>query len=909
MKSLRISRVQDLNFGRHAGRDFEGFDSPFVVVHGPNESGKSTLAEFLLWAIGGPWRSFAHNTEAFRRGGDPKLYGRLTGTFDGDPFDIEARFELKNKGKPGDLRRGHFGSFAVDSAKIAERLGGLTDEHYELIYRLHGASLGATGSAKSFSDLFSSFALGSTSAVVSPRRSLDEIVKKSSLANKKVGDLETELQRLDKLIKEAKRAPESEAQIEIELRGIEERIAELSSTLTRHSERKSLLERVKTGFDHLAELRRAEHHLAGLAEISDAWEIVASNADEIRSVVERIDQVRPEAEVMSASASRHLTDCGLVRSDLDGRTLTPAERVELSQACSSVIDARARRDEALAATEQLEEQLSAAEAEHVRRVSELGISPNQLADLGALSPALASLESTVERWVEEANRAIGAEAELDGERARRRSAESRTGTATTTVATTTPVSTIVALVAVGVSGIVHWAAGLAVAVVAAVWILSTRARVGRSEASVDPTGSDVALADLERRAAEARSAADGFRKRVEGSLGTLAAFVSNPDAAKARLTQLRELASTGDEIVDISGRLAEVRARLDRAVPEVRDAEDRAAELLRPRNIPASVLNDTFDEWLARYETALSSVRASADKNAELTGLTRRFEELVSGVAGELVGLVPRAIADRVDEVRIALDERRSALRAVRDAQMRVEAADMNSTAVQEIVATHGDVSAIEAQIEQCNDEQGEAREQRDRLIEERTAKTAELLDLQGSEVLPGLLLQKGRVEEDLGDARTSAAACQLAARTLSEVIDAYERDHQDPVVATASELVSRVVPDWGSIIMTRDDKSVPVIQRDDGRGRLGEHAISDGGRALLYLGIRLAFAKQDAERRRVALPIICDDPLVHFDDSRQEAAIHLLSQVSSEHQVILFTCERATRDLAATLGASIVEM
>ena len=119
---------------------------------------------------------------------------------------------------------------------------------------------------------------------------------------------------------------------------------------------------------------------------------------------------------------------------------------------------------------------------------------------------------------------------------------------------------------------------------------------------------------------------------------------------------------------------------------------------------------------------------------------------------------------------------------------------------------------------------------------------------------------------------------------------------------------MSEIVPGWGTVIKTRDDGKL-VIQRVGPDGRVGDHAISDGGRALLYLAIRLAFAQQDASRRQIALPIICDDPLVHFDDDRQQAAVQLLKRVSAQHQVVLFTCEGDTRDHAASLGARVIEM
>ena len=121
--------------------------------------------------------------------------------------------------------------------------------------------------------------------------------------------------------------------------------------------------------------------------------------------------------------------------------------------------------------------------------------------------------------------------------------------------------------------------------------------------------------------------------------------------------------------------------------------------------------------------------------------------------------------------------------------------------------------------------------------------------------------------------------------------------------------MVATVVPDWGTVIKTRDDDNKLVIQRVGADGRISERAISDGGRALLYLAIRLAFAEQYAQVKQIALPIICDDPLIHFDDERQKAAVQMLKRISDRHQVVLFTCESATRDLAESLGAKVIEI
>ena len=62
----------------------------------------------------------------------------------------------------------------------------------------------------------------------------------------------------------------------------------------------------------------------------------------------------------------------------------------------------------------------------------------------------------------------------------------------------------------------------------------------------------------------------------------------------------------------------------------------------------------------------------------------------------------------------------------------------------------------------------------------------------------------------------------------------------------------------------------------------------SDGTVDQLYLALRLAVA----EELTPDAPLILDDALVRFDDTRLKAAIELLKAQSETKQVILFSCQ-----------------
>ena len=68
----------------------------------------------------------------------------------------------------------------------------------------------------------------------------------------------------------------------------------------------------------------------------------------------------------------------------------------------------------------------------------------------------------------------------------------------------------------------------------------------------------------------------------------------------------------------------------------------------------------------------------------------------------------------------------------------------------------------------------------------------------------------------------------------------------------------------------------------------------SDGTVDQLYLALRLAVA----EELTADAPLILDDALVRFDDTRLQAALEILQQFAENKQVILFTCQKREKIL-----------
>jgi uncharacterized protein YhaN len=76
---------------------------------------------------------------------------------------------------------------------------------------------------------------------------------------------------------------------------------------------------------------------------------------------------------------------------------------------------------------------------------------------------------------------------------------------------------------------------------------------------------------------------------------------------------------------------------------------------------------------------------------------------------------------------------------------------------------------------------------------------------------------------------------------------------------------------------------------------------MSSGSRDQLFLALRLATLVWRAEGGE-PMPLILDDILINFDDTRSRATLELLTEISATTQVILFTHHRRIIEEVETL-------
>ncbi|QDU07010.1 DUF4332 domain-containing protein [Gimesia aquarii] len=152
------------------------------------------------------------------------------------------------------------------------------------------------------------------------------------------------------------------------------------------------------------------------------------------------------------------------------------------------------------------------------------------------------------------------------------------------------------------------------------------------------------------------------------------------------------------------------------------------------------------------------------------------------------------------------------------------------------------------------------------------------------------LRFEREQILEQIRQASEKWFSAEASSVGLSKLRSEYERNCQPETLAIASEYLSQLTNGKYKNIWTPLGEQFPKI--DDQQGQtLTVSKLSSGTREQLFLAIRLAMVER-FRNNGVELPMILDDVLVNFDQSRTVAAIETLNTVAKKgQQFLLFTC------------------
>ncbi len=262
-----------------------------------------------------------------------------------------------------------------------------------------------------------------------------------------------------------------------------------------------------------------------------------------------------------------------------------------------------------------------------------------------------------------------------------------------------------------------------------------------------------------------------------------------------------------------------------------------------------------------------------------------------------------RRALDQLDSSRalLAASQQRAKAATLQQAELRRSIAESRRRRIELLRAVQLPDNASLESIDEALAEKEAARAQTQQLMAETDRRYGELSErLNAARSSTDFDRAKLRYEE--ASARMKAAQHNLtvlfiARETLQRAIAEWDRKSQPEVYRLASHLLSLMTDGVWVQVRLSGDGSIEAV--DALRTALSPHLLSLGTRQQLYLSLRLALLMTASEVGR-GLPVVCDDVLVNFDDSRRRQAAKALAELARTRQVILFTCHK---DVAALMG------
>lgn len=375
---------------------------------------------------------------------------------------------------------------------------------------------------------------------------------------------------------------------------------------------------------------------------------------------------------------------------------------------------------------------------------------------------------------------------------------------------------------------------------------------------------------------------------------------AGPDEVQAVLRRLSEVFHKLQEVRALGGRISGMR----------RDSEELEKRVRAVLSVGApSAMGQPWEEACEQLVREARRARTRTEESDRLRGdleqrVVRRDKAVVEEqhAQAELDGLMVRAGAKDLPGLR-ALEET-----AARARDLRRQIGDREDEVVR-----LGDGQSLDELITQTRGMDADVARDRIERLEADLAVQEDSLDQLRAEIATAEQ-ELERFEAGAVKAAEELAACtaalrgsvaeyvrrRLASALLSSEVERYRAEHQGPVLERASLLFPRLtLGAYAGLSVGYDGKDDQILLcvRDDGR-QVGVADLSDGARDQLYLSLRLASLQHYLEGRD-PMPLVLDDVLIHFDDTRAEAALRVIGELADTVQVLFFTHHQRVLELA----------
>jgi uncharacterized protein YhaN len=218
------------------------------------------------------------------------------------------------------------------------------------------------------------------------------------------------------------------------------------------------------------------------------------------------------------------------------------------------------------------------------------------------------------------------------------------------------------------------------------------------------------------------------------------------------------------------------------------------------------------------------------------------------------------------------------------------------------------DEEALQQKLALAQAELDSLKERQRELLERRGSRRAELERLLQSTKRQQLLEEREMAQASLDAHMERYAVLALSQALIAATRRKYEQERQPAVLRNASAYMEQLTEGRYRRVLASPERASIQLESNQ-QMRIDSSLLSRGTAEQLYLCMRLALAREVAGGN--TLPLLLDDLFVNFDRRRLRSSAQLISGLSAERQIVLFTCHEHIRDelLAANPSAKLLDI
>ncbi|SDX58635.1 AAA family ATPase [Litoreibacter albidus] len=417
-----------------------------------------------------------------------------------------------------------------------------------------------------------------------------------------------------------------------------------------------------------------------------------------------------------------------------------------------------------------------------------------------------------------------------------------------------------------------------------------------------------ALADLDDRAAQCAENYDLAQAQLDRMTAALPLADRTVEGVQAALPDLRQL----HQVYAEHGKLSTRVEALEHAIDALKTGARRLARIMGDAGDgdPVQVIDDARARLIASERSGEKREDALRRREDTVAAKQRADTDLANAEAELAACFKRQATSDLPPRERVALLEKRDGLRAekrVAENERDAARAGVDADLFDEELTRLPDATRMAELAQAVTDAQDLRDTARDA---EREAARVHRATLEAAD-RSDLATEQATLQEELREGARQAAVARLgvlAARGALRRLAAERRSTMLRDVEAA--FVAMTAPAWTGVDVWSQSDGEKLVGIQPSGNTVPVEQMSTGTMGQLYFALRLAGYRSFA-RDMGPLPMVLDDIMETFDDTRARAALKLCADIGAEGQAILFTHHAHLVDLARDTieGVAVVDM